>query len=139
MANQPYNNFLDAAAGTGHRFDWDTDDFLFVALSNAYTFNATHGTRSDLTGVLGMSSVSGAAVISPGIGDCNDVTDIYLGVGDTIERVVLCRDTGTAATDTLLLYWDRNENGTPIHRAGDGGVAPILMSSGPARVFRFGL
>ncbi len=135
MANLPYDNAYDMALDAG--FDWVDGDYLVVGCTDAYTFDAGHVFRSELAGVIDTASVTGKTSTA-GVADAADVVGVgglLIPSGSTMERLILCTDTGSPSTDKLVFYWDENGDGTPIYRPGDDTVAPVIWSSGIDRVF----
>lgn len=67
-----------------------------------------------------------------GAADADDIT--ITGVsGATVEAVVMYVDTGSAATSTLLTYWD---TASGLVLTPNGGDVVVQWSNGDSRIFR---
>ena len=117
--------------------DWDGDSFLLIALDSSYTYNPSHEFRDDLTGVLGTASLANTSIASGGACDADDTSLTGPTVGQVVQAIAICKDTGSAATDDLIYFASSQSNGTPIYRVSDG-VNPItfVWSNDLARIFR---
>lgn len=115
--------------------DWEGDSFL-VLLLEGYTLDTAAENRDDLTGVVASASLSGMAVVGNGVCDADDVAVSGLAAGETAEVVVICKDTGAAATDTLIYGADVHTDGTQIDRPGDGNPVNVVWSNGAGRIFQ---
>lgn len=117
--------------------DWVGDSFLLVALDSSYTYDPAHEFRDDLTGVLGTASLASTSIASGGACDAADTSLTGPTVGQIVEAIVICKDTGSSATDDLIYIATTQSNGTPIYRVSDG-VNPItfVWSNDLARIFR---
>lgn len=143
MANLPYQNAYDKQAADG--LNWETGDFLVVAVdldAGGYVFDSLDRFRDELTGVITSTAVSGmdtAPHPTGGIvGDLIDVTGVgglLIPTGSRLTALVVCTNTGVAATDELLFYWDTDPDGNPLSRIGDDTIAPVVWSNGYDRVW----
>lgn len=134
MANALYP--LGRSAFLRAEIDWVGDDVTVALLDGSYTYDPAHDFASDLTGVLATAALTGKAVLADGIADADDVSVSGVGLGDTVERVVFYKDTGTAATSALIYYADENDDTTAISRPGDGGAIVLMFSNSSTRCFR---
>lgn len=86
--------------------DWDADNIRAVLIdAGTYTVNlAAHANYSDLSGIVGTESglLTGKTTVN-GIASADSVTFSSV-TGNTIEAVVLFKDTGNPATDSLICY-----------------------------------
>ncbi len=105
MASAFYQSGLKAI------LDGDVDhlaDTIKVALIDTadYTFDAGHDFYSDISaGVVGTPGTLDNKTTTNGIFDADD--EVFSGVsGDSIEAVVIYKDTGNPATSQLLAYLD---------------------------------
>jgi len=71
--------------------------------------------------------------ISDGVANASDV-QFPLVNGDTVEAVVLFKDTGNSATSPLLVYINTVLNGVPITL--DGGNITIQWDNGTNKIFK---
>lgn len=149
MANGYFDTAVDAAANGG--INWSTGAFWLMVI-DAYTFNYTHATRQAILD-------SGADVIATvaladtetytghagaGRGGAADIATVAPPLGKTIRRLVVTSNHGNQADpatnpelDIPLLYWDQNDDGSDIIRAGDGTIAPIQWSAS-LKMFKIG-
>lgn len=71
------------------------------------TYNSADEFHSDITGA-GIVATSGnlaSKTVTSGTFDANDIT-ITAVTGDTVEAVVLYKDTGTSGTSPLIAWFD---------------------------------
>jgi hypothetical protein len=107
-----------AAAGSNIRTGLvDTADYT-VDLA-AHEFRNAAGLAAGIEEISGNMTLVDAA--QDGIVDASDVT--FVGTaGDNCEGILVWRETGAAATDELLLWWD-TASGLPVTLGGDVTVA----------------
>ena len=115
MANAKYNNFFEQLGAAA--IDLNNDTFKLLLVTSTYTPNIdTHAVRNDVTNeVTGTGYTAGGATV-PNTGVTQDDTnDLARFDGDdvvwtastiTARGAVLYKDTGNAATDILLMYFD---------------------------------
>jgi hypothetical protein len=99
------------------------------ALSSGYTFSASDTHVDDLTGILDFLVLAGRTVGPTGILDADDGSFAAVASGQTITQLMVAKWTGTAATSSLLMYQDTNEDTTPISRTSDGSAIPLIWSA----------
>lgn len=81
--------------------------------TGTYTYNAAHNAYDDLAGVVGTESGAFASkTFTDGVFDAADITFSAV-TGATVEAIVVFLDTGTPASDLLLLYIDSASSGLP--------------------------
>lgn len=110
-------------------------DTIKVALvKNTYPQNlATDEFYSDISAyVVGTPQTLGSKTTSAGVFDAGDVTYTAVTAGDTLEGVVIYKDTGVAGTSPLLLYID-TITGFPL--ATNGGDITIAWDNGAYKIF----
>jgi hypothetical protein len=97
--------------------------------TGTYTYNASHNAYDDLSGVVGTESGALASkTFTNGTFDAADIT--FTGVtGNTVEAIVLFKDTGTPANDLLIAYIDSATSGLPLTPNG-GDVVVSWSASG---------
>jgi hypothetical protein len=123
MANGLYTHardlFLAANAGstTDAKIDWVADS-IKACLVGVYTVNlSTHMYFSQLTGVITPATgviVPGRSVIGTSAGGAANAAGLTFGAatgtqppsGATVNYVVVYKDTGTASTSPLILFFD---------------------------------
>ena len=132
MANALYDSaragFL---AGT---LDWDADTIKAVLIdTGTYTFNAAHDFYNDLSGVVGSeSSAFASKTTTAGVADAADITFTAV-TGNTVEAIVIFKDTGNVATDALIAYID---TGTGFPVTPNGGDITVSWDSGANKIFK---
>ena len=87
--------------------DMLVDDIRVVLIDTAvYTYNAAHDFFNDLTGVIGTESglLTGKSTTGGVFDAANTVVPSV--TGDTVEAIVLFKDTGNVATDPLIAFID---------------------------------
>ena len=134
MANQLYET--GRSAFLRGEIDWQGDDMVVALLDGTYTRSSSDEFAADLTGVLATAPLTGCTVLADGVADADDVSVSGVSLGETVERIVIYKDTGSAATSPLIWYADENDDTTTISRAGDGSAITLVWSAAPTRVFR---
>lgn len=134
MANALYDTarkrFLEG------QFNWLTDTIKAVAVdTGVYTPNlSAHeyladialGARISTSGALANKATTGGAA------DADDVTLTSVS-GNSIEAIVLYRDSGDPATSPLIAYFD-TATGLPI--TPNGGDIILTWDNGPNKIFK---
>lgn len=118
------------------QFNWNTDTIKAVLVdTGVYTPNlSAHEFLSDI-GTGARVSTSGAFVgkaTTGGAADANDVTFSSVS-GESIEAIVLYKDTGTDSTSPLIAYID-TATGLPI--TPNGGDIIVTWDNGPNKIFK---
>lgn len=114
MASLVYNTGLNAALTGG--IDFDTDTFKIMLVTNAYTADKdAHEDRADVTNEAtgtGYTSGGAATTVTVTKDNTNDRVDIdfsdvsFTSATITAAGGVIYKDTGSAATDTLVAFLD---------------------------------
>jgi len=110
-------------------------DTIKVALvKNTYPQNlATDEFYSDISAyVIGTPQTLGSKTTTAGVFDAGDATYTAVTAGDTLEGVVIYKDTGAEATSPLLAYID-TITGFPL--ATNGGDITIAWDNGAYKIF----
>lgn len=110
-------------------------DTIKVALvKNTYPQNlATDEFYSDISAyVIGTPQTLGSKTTSAGVFDAGDVTYTAVTAGDTLEGVVIYKDTGVAGTSPLIAYID-TITGFPL--ATNGGDITAAWDNGANKIF----
>ena len=105
-------------------------DTIKIALvdTGAYTYSSTHEFFSSVTGVVGTPvALSNKSVVN-GIFDADDATFSAVS-GNSVEAVVIYKDTGSAATSPLIIFIDG------ISVTPNGGSITIQFDSGANKIF----
>ena len=103
----------------GHNFKVSLMD------TGVYTYSAAHQFFDDLTGVVDTSGNLASLTYALGVADAADIT-ITAVAGNTIEAIVIWRDSGVAATSELIAYID-SASGLPV--TPNGGNVMIQWDS----------
>lgn len=73
--------------------------------TGTYTYSAAHDFLNDLSGTVGTAQTLGTKSTTSGTFDAADVT--YTAVtGNSVEAIVIYKDTGNSATSNLIAYID---------------------------------
>lgn len=138
MANALYDKarerFLTA------QFNWATDTIKAVLVDTGnYTVNlASHQFLADVgptARVGGAQAISGAFANKATAGGAADADDVTFSTitGNSIEAIVIFKDTGDAATSPLIAYID-TATGLPI--TPNGGDIIVTWDNGPNKIFK---
>ncbi len=119
--------FLDGS------IDWDTDTIKVIMIDSAdYVVNlAVHDFYDDVTVAarVGTAQTLTSKTVTAGVADAADVTFTAV-TGDSVEALVVYKDTGSEATSRLICYIDGftavTPNGGNINVAWDNGVNKIF-------------
>ena len=105
-------------------------DTIKIALvdTGTYTYSSAHEFFSSVTGVVGTPvTLSNKSVVN-GIFDADDATFSAVS-GNSVEAVVIYKDTGSAATSPLIIFIDG------ISVTPNGGSITIQFDSGANKIF----
>lgn len=104
--------------------DFTTDTIKVALLKNTYPQNlAADEFYDDLSAyVVGTPQALGSKSVTGGAFDAADPTFVAVAAGDTIEALVIYKDTGSTATSPLLMYID-TVTGFPLATNG-GDITP---------------
>lgn len=120
--------------------DWEDGgtDFTVYLLDSSYTYDSGDEFVSAISGsILGTPQVlTGNTVLDDGICDSDDLNYPGVSIGETVVAIVIAIDTGSTATSPLIYFADTNNDTTPINRAGDGSVIPLVWAASTNRVFK---
>ena len=111
-----------------------TDTIKVSLVKNTYPQNlATDEFYTDISAyVIGTPQTLAAKSVALGVFDAGDVTYTAVTAGDTLEGVVIYKDTGVAGTSPLLAYID-TITGFPL--ATNGGDITIQWDNGTYKIF----
>ena len=109
------------------------DDTIKVAMidTGTYTYSATHEFYDDLSGVVDTPVALTTKSTTDGVFDADDAT-FSEATGDTVEALVIYKDTGTPSTSPLIAYID---SGTNLPVTPNGGDITIQWSSESSKIF----
>ena len=110
-----------------------TDTIKVALVKNTYPQNlTTDDFYDDISAyVIGTPQTLAAKSVALGGFDAGDVTYTAVTAGDTLEGVVIYKDTGSAATSPLLIYID-SITGFPL--ATNGGDITIQWDNGAYKI-----
>lgn len=134
MANALFDGgregFLDGS------IDWDTDNIKTVLVDHGtdtpivttdrFLADIASGARVAISGNLAGKTVTN------GVADADDMTLVAV-TGNSVESVVVYKDTGNAATSRLIAFFD-TATGLPL--SPNGGDVTITWDSGVNRIFK---
>ncbi len=114
--------------------DLVTDTIKVALVKNTYPQNlATDEFYSDISAyVIGTPQTLGSKAIALGVFDAGDITNTAVTAGDTLEGVVIYKDTGVAGTSPLLFYID-TITGFPLLT--NGGDITIQWDNGAYKIY----
>lgn len=108
MASVLYPKGKAHLLGLATKADLVADNIKVLLIDTAdETYNSADEFHSDVTGA-GIVATSGnlaSKTVTSGVFDAADVT-INTVTGDTVEAVILYKDTGTSATSPLIAWFD---------------------------------
>ena len=105
MANAAYPLWLQDQAGA-NPVNWVSDTIRAVALSSAYVYSAAHQYHSDLTGVLGVVTLSSKTATNGVLSAANAIISGVLA--SACVAVVVEKWTGVAGTSQLMVFFDQD-------------------------------
>lgn len=107
------------------------DDTIKVALvdTGTYTYSSAHEFYSSVSSaVVGTPQTLASKTVTTGTFDAADVTFTSVS-GVSVEALVIYKDTGTAATSSLIAYIDTVASGLPVTPNG-GNITITWNASG---------
>lgn len=108
-----------------------SDDTIKVALvdTGAYTYNSTDEFYTSVnSAVIGTPQTLGSKTVTDGVFDAADVTFTSV-TGNSVEALVIYKDTGTAGTSSLIAFIDTVASGLPVTPNG-GNITVTWNASG---------
>lgn len=134
MANVLYPKFLQKLIGastlsTGTPIDLATNNIRIALIdTGTYAYSATHEFWSSASSALvGTTQLLGSKTVVDGVFDAADVTFTSV-TGNTIEALIIYKDTGSAATSPLIMYMDTVVGG-PINVTPNGGNIEVQFDA----------
>lgn len=109
-----------------------TSDTIKAVLvdTGTYTYSAAHDFLDDLSGTVGTAITLDNKTVTNGVFDVSDNTDTFTSVsGNSVEAIVIYKDTGVAGTSPLIAYIDGisvTPNGGDIVVDWDDGASGIF-------------
>lgn len=116
--------------------DWDADTIKIVLIDTAdYTVNlSTHDNLDDVpvAARVATSSALSSKTTTAGVADAADATLTSVS-GDSVEAIIIYKDTGTESTSRLIAYID-TATGLPFSPS--GGNVVVTWDNGSSRIFK---
>jgi len=110
-------------------FNWSTDNFKVILLSNQYTVDLiNHTTTANVGGTVAISGVRSTITPGKGVADASDLT-ISGVAGTTITQYIIFHDT----SKKLIAYFDTSTN-LPV--VPNGGNITLQWSNTHNRIFK---
>ena len=134
MANAIYPKAKEAFLSADIDMTANTIKIALVDLG-AYTYNAAHEFHSSLAGIPtnGTVTVGTNKTVTNGVFDADDITFTAVPVGNTLEALVLFKDTGDPATSPLLVFIDNVTSGLPV--TPNGGNISVTFDATANKIF----
>ena len=109
-------------------------DTIKVALvdTGTYTFSQAHQFYSSVSGVVGTPGTLATKTSTAGVADADDITFTSVS-GNSVEALVIYKDTGVAGTSPLIAYID-TATGLPV--TPNGGDITIQWDSAASKIFK---
>lgn len=130
MANQFYPK--GAQKMLRAQINYDADVIKAVLVPDAYVFSTAHEFLADVGGIVGAAVTLATKTTTDGVFDAADPDFGALAAGSRVGKVVIYKDTGSAATAPLLCYLDE-VTGFPFDT--NGGSVKVPWSDGVAKIF----
>jgi hypothetical protein len=137
MANVLYNTFKDKILNPGTLGSTSgtavdlIDDTIKIALIDlgTYTYSAAHEYWSSASSALvGTAATLASKTVSSGTFDAADVTFTAV-TGNSVEALIIFKDTGTASTSPLVCFIDVKSGGGGISVTPNGGDITVTFSA----------
>lgn len=129
MANAVYatalKNFLDAD------IDFLVDTIKVQLVDADYVFSAAHDFFDDVPAgaKIGTAGTLGTKTSTGGVADGADQVFTAVTAGDTVTGLVVYKDTGSAATSPLIVFFDTKADASAISVATNGGDITVAWSA----------
>mgnify|MGYP000918095329 CR=1 FL=1 len=126
MASVIYPKAKESFLSANPTIDLDTDTIKAAMVdTGTYTYSAAHQYYSSVSGVVGTPATLASKTVTNGVFDAADVT--YSAVtGNSVEAIIIYKDTGSAATSPLIAYID---SGTGLPVVPNGGDITIAWNA----------
>ena len=107
--------------------DLENDTIRAVLIdTGTYTYNSAHDFYNDISGVVGSESAAlSSKTFTNGTFDAADITFSAV-TGNTVEAIILFKDTGSTSTDALIAYID---SGTGLPVTPNGGDITVTWNA----------
>lgn len=132
MANALYPTFKKKLMEAGITM---TSDTIKVALidTGVYTYSASDEFYDDVSaGTIGTPQTLTTPSLTVNVFDADNVTFTSVS-GNSVEALIIYKDTGTPATSPVIVYIDSVSSGLPV--TPNGGDITITWDSGANKIF----
>lgn len=115
MANAIYPLAKQSFISQSPSIDLDTDTIKVALIdTGTYTYSASHQYWSSASSaVVGTPATLGSKTVTNGVFDAADSTFSAV-TGNSVEALIIYKDTGSAATSPLIAYFDTGVTGLPV-------------------------
>lgn len=128
------SNHITTASIDDFFASWVTAPWSILAVDDTYVWNVAHTMLDDVDAGKRLGTLELASrTISDGVFDADNALIPTAG-GDNLGGFWIFNDTGTESTSRLMLWIDRNSDGTPISGLTDS--AGIMTPFNAAGIFR---
>lgn len=93
--------------------------------TGTYTYSAAHDFYDDVSGVVGTPQTLASKTVANGTFDAADITFSSV-TGNTVEAIIVYKDTGSAGTSPLIAYID---SGTGLPVTPNGGDINVTWNA----------
>lgn len=93
--------------------------------TGTYTYSAAHDFYDDVSGVVGTPQTLASKTVTNGTFDAADITFSSV-TGNTVEAIIVYKDTGSAGTSPLIAYID---SGTGLPVTPNGGDINVTWNA----------
>lgn len=129
MASVIYPKAKESFLSQNPAIDMDTDTIKAALIdTGTYTYSAAHQYYSSVSGVVGTPATLASKTVTNGTFDAADVTFTAV-TGNSVEAIIIYKDTGSAATSPLIAYIDSASSGLPVTPNG-GDITVSWNASG---------
>lgn len=134
MANALYPKFKEALLSQSPSIDLDADTIKVALVDTGTTaYSSAHDFYNDISSaVVGTPQTLANKTVTNGVFDADDVTFTAVS-GNSVEALVVYKDTGNAATSPLIAYLDTGYAGLPV--TPNGGNITVTWDSGSNKIF----
>ncbi len=131
MASAIYPKAKEALLQAGINLSADTIKAALID-TGLYTYSAAHQYWSSASaGSIGTPQTLGSKTFTDGVFDAADASFSAV-TGNSVEAIIIYKDTGTPATSPLIAYID---TGTGLPITPNGGAINVTWDAGANRIF----
>lgn len=109
-----YPKFKQALLSQSPAIDLDADTIKVALIdTGTYTYSSSHDFLDDISGVVGTAVTLGSKTTTDGAFDAANSTFTAVS-GNSVEALIIYKDTGTPGTSLLIAYIDSASSGLPV-------------------------